>query len=135
MNKARRSQRKGTTTVEMAFAAPILFLVVFSTIEFWQINTYRNMATEAAYEAARYGVLPGRTAEQIEQRALDAMEKVGATDTFVNVEPATIEIDTEEVTVTVNVPVASNGWVVSKFFAPQTIVRRSTMVRELARFD
>ena len=135
MNKLRRSQRRGTTTVEMAFAAPILFLVVFSTVEFWQINTYRNMATEAAYEAARLGVLPGVTAQQIEDRALDAMNKVGATGTFVTVEPATIEIDTEEVTVTVNVPVADNGWIVSKFFAPQHIVRSSTMVRELARFD
>ena len=119
----------------MAFAAPILFLIVFSTVEFWQINTYRNMATEAAYEAARFGVLPGATAEQVEQRALDAMAKVGATGTFVNVEPAIIEIDTQEITVTVNLPVADNGWVVSKFFAPQNIVRQSTMVRELARFD
>lgn len=128
-------KRSGSTCVEFAFTAPILLLLVFATMEFWQVNTYRNMATEAAYEAARYGVLPGITADGVEQRGLDALSKVGARGAEVTVTPATITNQTHEVTVRVDLPVADNSWLFLKYFLPSHISRESTMVREMARFE
>ena len=129
----RQRKRRGATAVEFALAAPILFLVVFATMEFWQINTFRNLPSEAAYEAARRSVIPGVTAQEVQGVALEVMSCVGASDTQVEVEPSVITNDTDKVTVTVSVPLDSNGWMITKFFPDNEIVRQSTMMRELAK--
>ncbi len=127
---------RGTTTVEFALAAPVLFLLTLGLIEFWNVNLYRNFAAQAAYEASRRGVVPGITAEELRQRALKRMTAIGAQGVVADVVPGTITDETPEVTVTVTVPIAANAWLISSFFPSDSAIRRSsTLARELASQD
>jgi len=122
--------RRGTLAVEMALTMPLLFLVILTSIEFSRMNVIRHTASSAAYEAARRAIVPGATAAQADGIARRIMATSGATGVIVDVTPAVINIDTEEVTVEVTVPIASNGFVVPKFFSGQSFVGISTLRRE-----
>ena len=96
---------RGTTAVEFAFAAPVLFFLTFGLVEFWNVNLYRNFASQAAYEASRRGIVPGVTAEQLQAMAAKRMSTIGARGVEVDVDPDVITDETLEVTVTVTVPI------------------------------
>ncbi|MBX3440075.1 MAG: pilus assembly protein, partial [Planctomycetaceae bacterium] len=57
-------RRGGATTVELAIVLPVLFLFVFSAIEFSRLNMLRHLASVAAYEGARQGIVLGATADE-----------------------------------------------------------------------
>ena len=59
--------------------------------------------------------------------AEEAVSAVGAT---VNVQPSVLAPQTPEVTVTVQIPIASNGWVIHRFFPQGTLSRSCTLSRE-----
>ncbi|MCA9174671.1 MAG: pilus assembly protein [Planctomycetales bacterium] len=128
---ARRRSRRGTLTVEFALTSSVLFLFFMASIDFARVNLIRHTINNAAFEAARAGIIPGATASTCQTRAqaiLAAGMVVGAT---IDVTPNTIEESTEVISVTVTAPLAPNQWVVSWFFpADATIVRTSTIVRE-----
>lgn len=115
------SKRRGVSVVEMAFCAPILFFVVFSAVEFAQVNMIRNSADNAAYEGARKGALPGSTSAEAKQAAESALTAIGIQAT------ASVTNSSSEVTVTVSVPLQNNFWVVPKFFVDSTLVRSCTL--------
>jgi Flp pilus assembly protein TadG len=127
MYRALKDER-GTTSVEFAFAAPVVFLLVLGIMEFWNVNLYRNFATQAAYEASRRGIVPGITAAELQNVALAKMRTVGARGVEVDVEPDVITQETQEVTVTVTVPIAPNAWLIAMFFPQDSIIRRSTVL-------
>ena len=116
--------------VELSITAPILFLVVFTSVEFARVNMIRHTADNAAYEAARSAIVPGATAQKAENLAHNIMDVVGARSVSVNITPAVILEDTEEVMVEVTVPIDDNGYLVPKFFAGGQIVSTSTLRRE-----
>lgn len=125
-----RPRRKGAVTVEFAITAPILFLIIFSMIEFARFNMIRHGIDTAAYEGARRGIVPGATANDVETTAkkiLTAVSTVGGT---VTVNPSTLTPDTTEITVTVQVAIDKNGWIVPRFFQPSTLSRSCTLARE-----
>ncbi len=115
----------------MAIVAPILFIMLFAAIEFCGMNVQRHTADNAAYEAARRGIVPGATAADCEDVANRIMATVGAQNITVDVVPPNIFDTTEQVQVTVTVPVVNNGWITPIFFDDSdTIVARATMLRE-----
>jgi Flp pilus assembly protein TadG len=122
--------RRGATAVELAIVAPILMLFVVATLELWRVNMIRFVAQQAAYQASRQGVVPGVQSATLEQAALDVMATVGAVDTQVDIQPPVILDTTDQITVTVNVPVASNGWIIPYFYQYPFISGRSTLTRE-----
>lgn len=127
----RKSARRGAVTVEMAIAVPVLFLFAFAALEFCGVNVQRHTADNAAYEAARRGIVPGATAQDVRDEATRIMAFVGARNVTVNVTPAVISDLTEELTVRVEVPIADNGWLSPMFFsASDIVVRECTMARE-----
>lgn len=130
MNPNMRWERRGTATVELAIVAPILFLILIAVLEFWRINTIRHVAHQAAYQASREGILPGIDAPSLQQTALDVMAAIGTSGTIVDVDPPVIEDATEQITVTVRVPLADNAWFIPNFFSAPEIVGRSTLRRE-----
>lgn len=124
-------QRRGTVTVEMAIAAPILFLFVFAALEAASMNVVRHSVDNAAYEGARRGIVPGATANDVRVAATAIMTAAGARNINVDVNPAVIDDETEELIVTVTAPVAGNRWTWSKFFANgDNIVGTCRMLRE-----
>lgn len=115
----------------MAITVPILFLMVFASLEFCGVNVQRHTADNAAYEAARRGIVPGATAQDVRDEANRIMAFVGARNITVDVTPATITDLTEELTVRVELPIADNGWLSPMFFsASDVVVRECRMSRE-----
>ena len=129
MRRARK-RRKGAAAVEFALTAPLLFLFVFTSVEFARMNMIRHTVDNAAYEAARAGIVPGATAANVEARARSIMSYVGAVSVDVVITPSVILPETEAVTVEVSVPCNQNAFLAPHFFADGTLVGTTTMTRE-----
>ena len=128
--KRQGKRRLGGLAVEMAITLPVLFAFVLAAIEFGRMNVIRHTVDNAAYRAARRGIVPGATASEVETIARDVMDIVGATGVQVRVTPAVIDVDTPQIQVDVNVPFDQNGFLPAFFFRGQTITGMSTMRRE-----
>ena len=115
----------------MAIAVPFLFLFVFAALEFAGMNNMRHTVDNAAYEAARRSIVPGATSVDVIAEATSIMNAVGARNINVNVDPTTITNDTQEINVTVTVPVVGNGWLSPVFFADSDVLTgQCRMLRE-----
>ncbi len=131
LNSQRRSgTRQGAVAVEMAITLPILFLILFASVEFGHMNVIRHTVDNAAYEAARRAILPGATAASVRTVAEQIMEAVGATGVDVQVTPASLDRRVDEVTVRVSVPFDSNGWITPVLASGSDITGQSTLRRE-----
>ena len=124
------SKRMGVVAVEFAITAPILFLVFFAMIEFARFNMIRHGMDSAVYEGARRGIVPGATADDVKSATETILRAVSTTDATVTVVPGVLTPETTQVTVTVEVPFDSNGWVVPSFFEGTTLSRSCTLSRE-----
>jgi Flp pilus assembly protein TadG len=124
------TSRAGALTVEMAFALPILLLIVFSAVDFARLNMLRNSAENAAYEAARRAIVPGATATQASDAAKKVLKAVGASNCTVTITPATLTEDTTQVTVKVEIPLKNNAWLASAAKTTKVLTKSCTMTRE-----
>ena len=61
-NSKLATRRTGATAVEFAIVAPIFYTLVIASLEFGRLNIIRHTADQAAYEAARFAMVPGATA-------------------------------------------------------------------------
>ena len=91
----------------------------------------RQTANNAAYEGARRAIVPGATAADAFNAATSMLATVGTSDATVTVDPTVIQEDTPQVTVTVTVPMNSNGYVAPNFFKDKTFVSSLTLAREI----
>ncbi|MFI4875046.1 MAG: TadE/TadG family type IV pilus assembly protein [Blastopirellula sp. JB062] len=128
--RARSVSPRGAAVVEFAFAAPILFLFVLASVEFGRLTMIRHTADNAAYEAARYAMVPGATAAEAREKATQLMATVGARVVEVDVNPETLAPETDFITVTVRVPVTGNSWVVPQYFSGYAIEAESHLATE-----
>ena len=121
-------QRSGLVTVEFALCASLLFLLFLTSIDYARANLIRHVVNNAAFEAARSSIFPGATPDSVRDKA-NAMLAIGyVQDADIQVTP--FVDSTETVTVTISVPMASNQWVLSKWFEGKSFVRESTVARE-----
>ncbi len=130
--ESNHTKRKGAALVEFAIVVPVLFLFFFAAFEFCRAAMIRHTADNAVYEAARTGVVPGATAEEVQAKALLIMNSLGVVDVAVEVTPSVIVKETPEVTVRIEVPLATNSFVPVRYF-PGSISRQLTMRREGAK--
>ena len=126
----KKPDRTGAVAVEMAVTLPLLFLIVFASIEFSRMNVIRHTASNAAYEAARRAIVPGSTATDAEDVARSLMASCGARGVNVSVIPGVIAADTPEVEVVVNVDCDANGFIANQFFDGKSFEGRSRLRRE-----
>lgn len=110
-----RDARSGATTVELAMVLPVLFLVVFGAFEFSRLNMLKHLASVAAYEGAREGIIIGATAADVETQVNGVLAAGGIIDASVTTTPATITSATTEVQVQVSIPVDGNFWVLPAY--------------------
>jgi Flp pilus assembly protein TadG len=123
-------RRRGALTVEFALTVPILFAIVLGALEFSHINMVRNTIENAAYEGARHGIIPGASAADVQAEAERILNVIGVNAETVTVTPAQITNSTERVTVTVDVPLDSNGFIAPLFMRGRTMTRSITLTRE-----
>jgi Flp pilus assembly protein TadG len=115
----------------MAFACPVFFVFLFAAFEFCGVNTIRHTVDNAAYEAARRGIVPGATDADVRSEANYIMSAVGARNVQIDIAPSPIRDETPEITVTVSVPLDGNGWIAPRFFSNSDVIRgRCHMFRE-----
>jgi hypothetical protein len=125
------SGRRGTTAIEFAMTAPILFLLVLAGFEFSRASVLINSAKIAASEGARSGIVLGTTASEIEAVVRNELAIVGIAHADVLVDPEVVTDETALVTVGVSVPIDHrNGYVIPKFFVGDYVVKVTAIPRE-----
>ena len=124
--------RRGAALVEFALTVPLLFLILFVSIEFMRVNTIVNTIENAAYEGARRAIVPGANADQAIAAARALTDAIGVRNPSFDVDPSEIAFDTPEITVTVSVPADDNAFIAPRFFAGDTITKTCTLSREIA---
>ncbi len=65
LRSSKKLQRRGATVVEMAFAAPLLFLIVFIVFEFGYALMMHHLMLDVAREGARIAALPQGTSAAV----------------------------------------------------------------------
>ncbi len=73
---SRVRDRKGAAAVEFAFVAPIFFAVTFFCFEFARMSMIRNLAHNAAYEACRFAMMEGATANDGRREARKVLRRL-----------------------------------------------------------
>jgi Flp pilus assembly protein TadG len=131
--QAKSNARDGTVTVEMAIIAPFVFLLIFGAVEFGRLNILRHAVSNAAYEAARHGMVPGATAAEMTAHAEQHLSAVSASGATVQVTPATVDEQTDTVTVQVSVPMDQNSWITPMFTSGSQIEGTCTLQTERYR--
>jgi Flp pilus assembly protein TadG len=134
MSPSRRSplkrRRTGAAAVEFAIVAPIFFVLVIGSLEFGRLNVIRHTADQAAYEAARHAMVPGATADEARDHADRMLRIVGARGANVTIDPRNLGPEVNEITVTIDVPLAQNGWITPRFTSRTTIHAESRLKTE-----
>jgi Flp pilus assembly protein TadG len=126
-----RKRRRGAVAVEMAMTIPVLLLIVFASYEFARANMIRHTVESAAYEGARRGILPGATEKEVKDGANHVLGSIGT-------RGATMVVDlgltnpTDQVEVTIRVPLKANMVFASFFLRDAVVERQCRMAREKA---
>ena len=121
--------RTGALAVEMALTVPILFFVLFASVEIARANMMVHAAESAAYEGARVGIIPGATPDQVVSAAESVLRIAGVRNSRVTTNPAVIQVDSETIEVTVEVVYGDNT--ILGLLIPDSVV--FTGVTELTR--
>jgi Flp pilus assembly protein TadG len=109
---------------------PVFFVIFLALFEFARVDVIRHSIQTAAYEGARDAIVPNANAERARTVALENLNAIMAIHGDVTVNPAVITPQTPEVTVTVDVPLDDNAWVVPMFFQGKRLTTSVTLSRE-----
>ncbi len=116
--------------VEMALCLPLLFFFFLGALEMSRVNMIRQSVENAVYEGSRRGVVPGATANDCRNAARAVLNSISANDADIDVVPATLTDNVPEVTVSIEVPINSNSWVVPFFFRDRFVTSSMTLRKE-----
>jgi Flp pilus assembly protein TadG len=130
-NRIHKSNRRGAAALEFAVVAPTLFLVIFASFEFSRLALMRSLANSAAYEACRFAIVEGA----VRQDGLDEANRILAR---LNTQNATVEINdgaeitpnTQEVTVSISIPMEDNAFLLSSLFTDRFVTSEITLRTE-----
>lgn len=133
--RARHQRRAGAAIVEVAISVPILMAMFFAALSFSRVHSIRNSISLAAYEGARHGILPGKTADDVEDVIQRSIGTVGIAKAKVTVSPKKITDKTPRVTVSISVPMKENLFLFSSLFSDRRVDATCTLTRETAMTD
>ena len=115
--------RRGASAVEFAMVAPAFLVMIFSCVEFSRISLMRNVAQNAAYEAARLVIIEGSTNQDAIDEANLVLSRLGASGAIVTVNGGDeITFETAEVTVRIEIPMSENSLVFPQLYNDKRIV-------------
>lgn len=126
------SLRSGAATVEFALVISVLFVLIFAAIEFARAGIVKHSADNAAYEGARYAMIPGADAKEARKVATSILTAARIRNPTVSVSPDPITDSASLVTVTVSIPMNSNSWHISQFFRGKSFTSSVTLHTERA---
>ena len=137
-DRNRRLKRSGAATVEMAFVAPAVFLLIFGSIEFSRMMMIRQALTNAAREGCRSACLvTSQDDENSDQVVRDTLRGVIANHDDPEVLRVTIDppfsvapVSGTRITTVVEIDCADISWLPPFFFSGARIRGSSSMNRE-----
>ncbi|HUY36335.1 MAG TPA: TadE family protein [Pirellulales bacterium] len=126
-------RRRGATVVEMAFVAPVFFLLVLGMIEFGRAMMVAALLANAAQQGARAGALDGAQTSDVTNAVnnylSDAM--ISGASTSVTPSPPSSAGAGQDVTVTVSIGYSQVTWVPApRYLGGTTLSATSIMQRE-----
>lgn len=133
-SRSRRQNRRGTYTVEFAICASVLFMTIFAVFEFSRFTFIRQAVDQAAYEAARVGIVPGASNADIQLRADSLLAAAGIRNATVAITPALIDDTTTEVAVEISCNFGENSWIPNHFLPTTEFVSRTVLDHENQAF-
>jgi len=122
--------RRGAYTVEFAVCATVMFSTIFACIELSRYLFIRQAVDQAAYEAARTGVIAGATSTMVYAKATQLLGAQGITVSSITVTPAVFTESTTEVAVEITCDYATNTWVPPSFLPGNAIITRTVLDHE-----
>ena len=128
--KSRIQDRQGAFTVEFAICCGLFFAVLMSGIEFTRFMYAMHSVDQAAYEAARLGIVPGRTPAEVVARANHILNATGVRNATVTVTPTVFTSATSTLTVQVRCSYADSSWMRPAFLANTDILSEITLDHE-----
>lgn len=132
--RMRRSDRKGSYTVEFAICATVFFTCIFACFELARYVYVRQALEQTAYDACREGIIRGANSGDVVDRANVLLAAYGVNVAGVNVTPAVIDEQTMEVSVTINCNFADNTWVIPEFVTSGELTTSITLDHENRAF-
>ncbi|MEQ1827725.1 MAG: TadE/TadG family type IV pilus assembly protein [Pirellula sp.] len=121
-----RSLRSGTTSVEFALVAPIIFIMFIGAVELTRLNFLRHSAANACFEGARKAIVPGVSDADAKTAALDLLKTLGTA----NGADVSVTSNDSKVTVQVTIPVNKNSWGIGRFGSGMNVTSGCTLTRE-----
>ncbi len=144
----RPARRRGTATVEFAFVAAFLGVLIVGMVEFGRAMTVKVTLLEAARKSCRLGIVPGKTNVDITTEATNVMRAEGFSVTKFNppavgavnitvtdpngatLADASLAPSDSKITVQVAVPVSSTMWCFAEFLPPGTIQSETVVLKK-----
>jgi Flp pilus assembly protein TadG len=133
----KRSARRGTTTVEFAFVAPVVFVLFFGVIELGRGLMVVHLLTNAARVGSRAGVIEGVSTATITNAVKSSLTGVGISGENVSVQVNDGSTDAsaskagDEITVSASIPFSSVTWLpFGSFLSGKTLSGQYTLRRE-----
>ena len=114
----------------MPIVLPVFILFLAVAFEFGRLNIIRHTADNAAYEATRHVMVPGATSAEAVAKAKSILNVVSTRGATVTVNPAILGPETEEVVVTIDIPMSQNGWFIPRFSTKKTLRSQSRLKTE-----
>lgn len=134
LEKSRR--RWGTSAVEFAAVAPLLFLVILGIIEFGRAMMTMEMLNNVARHGARAGVLIGSNNEQVASAVTNALtgSTISGTSVFIKVNDQARDVSAavpgDTITVTIAVPFNRVSWLPTSLFLGNTTLKNTVSMRK-----
>lgn len=117
--------------VEFALVLPIILGFFLFVVEIGRVMMLQHTADTAAYEAARSSMVPGATTDEGTAVAQELIDEAQLSDVAILFDPPTLTDDTALVSVRVDIPMATNSWIMPQlFFGDTTVTSEVTLVCE-----
>ena len=126
------NSRTGAAAVEFALTLPLLLLLLFGGYELSRANMMMHTAESAAYEGARLGIVPGASADTVRAETQRVLNTIGLENVTIDIEPANLNVESDQIAVTVEFSFADNTLFVPRFMGTQPFVRTCRLIRENA---
>ena len=130
-----KSKRAGTTVVEFAVVSPVLFLVIFASVEFGRALMAVQSLEEAARSGCRVAILRDATNSEIEDEVDRILGPAGINSRTVQVDPSSVVTADrwDPVTVSVTATFDSMSWLpLPRFFEGKSYTAECTLPKEYA---
>ncbi|MCI0499667.1 MAG: pilus assembly protein [Planctomycetales bacterium] len=105
-SKPNKSNRRGTTTVELAIILPVLVVLTFGALKYGLLFLRAQQVTNVARQACRLAIRPYATNAMVENEIDRLMTAIGLDDTGYSVVMPAVDslVTAEELTLEITVP-------------------------------